>query len=368
MPLRRFLALLAAGVLVGAPTLLSSATNEVSTKTSAWPASVSDFSVMTYNVKGLPWPLAGDREPALVAIGHRLREMRTRGIQPRVVLLQEAFVKEAKSIGQVAGYSYMATGPTPAEIRSLPSLGSTFANGASWLKGEKSGSVIDSGLVVLSDYPIVRTRRFAFPEGACAGYDCLAAKGVVVAWIEVPGAGQPIAVANTHFNSRRSTHVPGQRADAAYAWQVAAAREFLSRTISPETPVVFGGDFNVGQIPRREKVVARQPMIGPGQTDGLPLAIARNETIPASLAEAEHIVARNKDKILSRSGSRTELEPVRAWVPFRLSTTANPLSDHAGFVIDYRLAVPSSGLPPAKGNRIARPATRPAQLLAQQDG
>ena len=64
------------------------------------PASTADaddasLSVMTYNVNGLPWPVAFGREAALERIGARLAEMRRGERQPRLVLLQEAFRDDA---------------------------------------------------------------------------------------------------------------------------------------------------------------------------------------------------------------------------------------------------------------------------------
>lgn len=39
-----------------------------------------DISVLTYNVRGLPWPLASDRGNALRAIGRELAQMRQSGV------------------------------------------------------------------------------------------------------------------------------------------------------------------------------------------------------------------------------------------------------------------------------------------------
>ena len=66
--------------------------------------------------------------------------------------------------------------------------------GRSFWRGERSGKVAGSGLQILSDYPIVAIRRQAFPEAACAGYDCLANKGIVMALLhrEQTGYGQVV--------------------------------------------------------------------------------------------------------------------------------------------------------------------------------
>ena len=300
------------------------------------PQNAEGLSVMTYNVKGLPWPAAWGRAPSLEAIGKSLAAMRERNSQPQVVLLQEAFTDHAKAIGRQAGYRHIAIGPRQAPAGDAAPLGASFAAQARWDRGERAGTVLDSGLVILSDYPIVRSRSLAFPQGACAGLDCLAAKGVLIAWIAVPGAPQPIAVINTHLNSRRSTHVASERADQAYVWQVDAIRRFVSANVDDATPVIFGGDFNTGEAPRRVAAFAR-PMLGAFEQDGLSTALSRQGGKNFARDEALHILERNKDKLLSRNGSEITLAPQGFSVPFGVRSPTARLSDHAGFVVVYRM-------------------------------
>ncbi|SLJ90247.1 endonuclease/exonuclease/phosphatase family protein [Novosphingobium mathurense] len=300
-----------------------------------WPGPAGPLSILSYNIKGLPWPIAFGRKEANSAIGQRLAAMRSSNAQPRIVLLQEAFGDIANKLGKDGGYRFVVNGPQFASSHEAQPLGRSFAKGAQWIKGEGAGSLIDSGLAILSDYPIIKVERYAFPEGACAGYDCLAAKGVIVAWIDVPGAGEPIAIVNAHLNSRGAAHVTSERADRAYSWQVAAVREFLSKALPNDTPVIFGGDFNTGDVSIRVASVA-QPLLHGAQVDGLRTVLAKGNVVSGSQDEARRIVVRNKDKILFRGGRRVGLLPERAWVPFPLATQ-EPLSDHAGFVIDFSL-------------------------------
>lgn len=329
----RIFALVATATLLGAPVTSSSSYDVALAHKSTWPARAGALSIMSYNIKGLPWPIAAGRDEAISAMGQRLAAMRLSNAQPHVVLLQEAFSDGANALGEAAGYRYVVTGPQFSGSNVPQPLGKAFAEDAQWIKGEESGSLSNSGLAILSDYPVIRIARYAFPEGACAGYDCLAAKGVLVAWIDVPGADEPIAVVDTHLNSRRATRVASERADRAYAWQVAAMREFLSRVLPSGTPVIFGGDFNTGQVPARVAAVS-QPLIDGTQIDGLRSVLAKGGVIKGSRTEAQRIVGRNKDKILFRDGVRVTLRPERAWVPFPITSQA-PLSDHAGFVIDF---------------------------------
>lgn len=300
------------------------------------PQNTEGLSVMTYNVKGLPWPAAWGRGLSLTAIGNRLADMRQRKTQPQVVLLQEAFTDDAKAIARQAGYRHIAIGPQQAPAADAPPLGESFAAAARWDRGELSGSYLDSGLVILSDYPIVRSRNFAFPQGACAGFDCLAAKGVMIAWIAVPDAPEPIAIVNTHLNSRRATHVASKRADQAYVWQVDATRRFVSENIAQDTPVIFGGDFNAGEAPRRLSALSR-PMLDASEQDGLSTALTSRDAPDSTRDEVLHILKRNKDKLLSRNGSGITLAPRDVSVPFGVRSPTEPLSDHAGFAIVYAI-------------------------------
>lgn len=331
----RALALFTAAALLGASAVSAPSHDVGLDGKSTWPAPAAAFSIMSYNVKGLPWPIAVGRDQAISAIGQHLAAMRAIGVQPRVVLLQEAFRDTAKALGRAAGYRFVVTGPQVASSDQLQPLGQAFADSAQWIKGEESGSLVDSGLAILSDYPVVRIERYAFPEGACAGYDCLAAKGVLVAWLAVPSAGEPVAVIDIHLNSRRATHVASERADRAYTWQVAAVRDFLSRVLPSDSPAVFGGDFNTGQVPARIAAVM-QPLIDGPQVDGLRTILAGGGVVSGSQDEAQRIIGRNKDRILFRGGTRVSLRPEQAWVPFPVASQA-PLSDHAGFVIGFSL-------------------------------
>jgi endonuclease/exonuclease/phosphatase family metal-dependent hydrolase len=299
------------------------------------PRNAAGLSVMTYNVKALPWPAAWERGPALTAIGQGMADMRELKSQPQVVLLQEAFTDDAKAIARQAGYRHIAIGPQQAPAAAAP-LGEGFAAAARWDRGELSESLLDSGLVILSDYPIVRSRNFAFPRGACAGFDCLAAKGAMIAWVAVPDAPRPIAIINTHLNSRRSTHVASKRADQAYVWQVDAVRRFISENIDQDTPVIFGGDFNAGQAPQRLAALAK-PMLDASEQDGLSTALTLRGIPDSTRDEMIQIVKRNKDKLLSRDGAGIGLAPRHASVPFGIRSAPAPLSDHAGFAIVYAM-------------------------------
>lgn len=287
-----------------------------------WPVADRDpslVSVMTYNVKGLPFPVATGRPKALAQIGRRLGALRRQGRQPDVVLLQEAFTPQAKAIARLAGYPYVVFGPSPDDASS-----------------KAAGRWVDSGLAILSDHPIRNVQRMTFAQDACAGFDCLAAKGVVLAWLDIPGRGRPLAIADTHMNARGASGVAVELADAAYARQAAAARRFIAAQLRPDTDVVFGGDFNLGTIPARIAALS--------DAGGI-VAEAQEATASASCTPCEQtmqddiaaIRKRAKDKQYFHAGAPGSLRLERLSVPFGSKDGADILSDHLGFVADYRL-------------------------------
>lgn len=291
----------------------------------------SGLSVMTYNVKGLPFPAAYGRAEKLAEIGKRLAALRRSGRQPDVILLQEAFTPEAKAIAAAAGYAHVAVGPQAADAPARTDDG--FGTDGSWLKGEAMGKWVDSGLMILSDYPIVQTRRMAFPADMCAGYDCLAAKGVLLAWVQVPGRERPIAIADTHLNARKASGVAIDRANTAYVRQVAATRAFIRAHVSPRSDLIFGGDFNTGHDQSRIAAEAADGGIIKGADEATRVAVmmAGASAVPAV------IIDRGKDKQYFRAGTDGRLKLRRIEVPFGSPHSGSTLSDHLGYVADYAL-------------------------------
>lgn len=289
------------------------------------------LSVMTFNVKGLPFPIARGRPQALAAIGHRLAELRRAGHQPGVVVLQEAFTNDAKAIARLAGYAHVALGPQHGDV--VPAS-DRDAKGRTWYKGEGVGKWLDSGLVILSDYPIVRTRTMAFPDAMCAGFDCLAAKGVQVAWIAVPGKAAPVAIANTHLNSRKASGVSRARADRMYRQQVSALRAFLNRTVAPRGDLILGGDFNIGGDPGR---LAATHASGGYVGTGLEASEAAHcaNCAPALRDDLAAIRERDKDKQFFRPAADHGLMLDGITVPFGARNGGNDLSDHLGYIAHY---------------------------------
>lgn len=297
------------------------------------------LSIMTYNVEGLPWPVALGRPAALAEIGHRFALLRQRGAQPHVVLLQEAFISDAKAVGAAGGYRYFAIGPQARDASAVPtaSIGSAFRADARWRKGEDDGKWVDSGLVILSDYPIVSTASMAFPRDVCAGYDCLAAKGALLARIEVPGTSRPVAVVDTHLNSRGASGVSVARANGAFAWQAQAVRRFVSTNVDAATDVILGGDFNIGHDPLRIGDADRDGGLLPGGNEAIATVVGRADRAGGLAGDLAAVRDRAKDKEYFRAATGTKLELRDVRVPFGMKAQGFQLSDHLGFVSDFDL-------------------------------
>jgi endonuclease/exonuclease/phosphatase family metal-dependent hydrolase len=303
------------------------------------------ISVMTYNVNGLPWPLALGRETAFAAIEGRLRTMRTAGRQPHVIVLQEAFTARAKRIATNSGYRFVANGPSSALSSAIrPTTADRgFAERASTLKGEKFEKFLDSGLQIASDYPIISIRRAAFPVFACAGYDCLANKGILLVKVKLPDRSMPITIATTHMNSKRSSGVSQARSLYAFQRQVDVINGFLAAHRDPRLPIIFAGDFNASSVQRRSYLFGRG--IASWSADaGRSVESALDRCLQATPPcwgkpppIARYIRARACDWQFYIPGLRGSIAAISVAVPFGRERSGEMLSDHVGYGITYRL-------------------------------
>lgn len=296
------------------------------------------LSVLTYNVHGLPWPFASGRSAAMAAIAARLRRMRSAGVQPDVVALQEAFGDDAKAIGRAAGYRYAAFGPD-VDLPSAPSPADrAFERRGSILRGEGVGKHLDSGLAIFSDYPILAVRRLAY--STCAGYDCLANKGALATLIAVPGQG-PVTIIDTHLNAARASGVTPERHRRAYVRQVRQLAAFEESLARPGSVVLLAGDFNVGHDPVRNAAFRLSLVAG-----RLPSTIAATVCGGCRVAQREDVrtsLRRRKDWLLYRAPNGAGVRPFAFSAPFGRLANGTMLSDHVGVMVRYRLSRTAAG-------------------------
>ncbi|WP_349254669.1 endonuclease/exonuclease/phosphatase family protein [Croceicoccus esteveae] len=294
------------------------------------------FSVLVYNVEGLAWPARSNRGPNLVRIGEALEYWRNLGNGPDIVLLQEAFSREAIAIAERSGYANALPGPSTRDRREIAAadVSADFKKARRRFKGERLGKRANSGLYILTDFPVLTAASQPFSRRACAGFDCLANKGILLARIQVPGTQAVIDVYNGHFNSRGATGVNVYRADRAHAFQVYESAIFLNETHRPANPIIYGGDFNTKHAQNRFDALR----------EGRQLEIAHRQCIIAEplckviiSQDGDEPWLDTQDLQFYSNSPRWKLEPIRVQAIFDTPADGAKLSDHDGLMVTYRI-------------------------------
>lgn len=296
-----------------------------------------ELAVLTYNVAGLPWPASSDRADAMGDIGRHIDALAASGIGVDVVLVQEGFINESEVIADRLGFDHRVTGGGRALS---PSRGG--CNGCppdprrqKWWKGEGIGAVVGSGLHIFSAHPIVAVRRMAFGGQACAGYDCLANKGAVLASIALPGLPQPVDIVTTHLNSTNAAGVPKEETHIAHERQVRRLASFWSATTHPDRPALIGGDFNIRGSHQRFLPLAKL-LQGATFVKNTCRSVG-GPTICDIAVRPETPWLTSQDLQAYRSGRDVTVTPVFAGTVLDKPVEGRLLSDHFGFLVRYRL-------------------------------
>ena len=317
------------------------------------------LTVMTYNVHGLPWPIVSDRTADLYAIGDRLAAMRRHGDAPQIVVLQEAFTATADGIAARAGYPYVLRGPTAGEVSSLANTGTP--DEMFRMRGEGWGAFLPSGLILMSEYPIVQSWHAAFPRADCAGFACLANKGALFARVAVPGVAVPVQIATAHMNSRLATDTPGTHADEAYVREAQSLNQFIQAHADGRQPLILAADLNVSWSPTRlASIEADRDFWLRGRDHavaGSIHAICSKPNLPCRLAEGFGSLQphrRNNDWQIFFDGRDMAVRLTSAALRFQPDPAGRTLSDHEALSVTYALQPVS-------------PATMPTVLAYKKD-
>ena len=297
---------------------------------------VATLSVLTYNLEGLGWPARSGRAKELKEIGARLNAMRADGSGPDVILFQEMFSPAAKRAVAASGYPAIVPGPRRTTPRT-GGQGERMPGSAKPLKGEVGIRMLGGGLAIASRYPIVDHAAEAYGRRACAGFDCLANKGVMLARIYLPGVPVPVDLYNTHMNSRGASGVAETRDREAHARQALRASEFIANTENLAHPLIFGGDFNMRHSEARwEEFSAYHP-----------LTLVHDTCInPASGCDVrmswdgDEPWMDTQDLQFFAEGAQVSLRPIRVEAMFDGRPDSPRLSDHDGFLVTYELRWP----------------------------
>ena len=303
-----------------------------------------DLSVLTYNVQDLPWPLAGDRSAPLTAIGSRLKTMRAAGSAPHLVVLQEGFSDKSVAMLRRAGYAYIWVGPSATVARNpAPQpLDTDFLANRSTLVGEAQAPGLSSGLVIASDYPIRSVVAAPFPADVCAGFDCLANKGVMLARIDVPGLAKPLDLVTTHLNAGRKSRTEKSHHLYAYRQQLEAVSQFLATHRTPGAPAIFAGDFNVSHSVDRlaslqfhQKRWALSSVTAMGKSKYQAECATAKDDCRDGLPIGANVPLIHTLDWQFKAGA--QLKPINRTILFGKETDGAMLSDHIGFAVRYRI-------------------------------
>jgi endonuclease/exonuclease/phosphatase family metal-dependent hydrolase len=298
------------------------------------------LSVLIYNVEGLPWPARRNRTPQLREITRQLGWLRRRGLAPDIVLLQEAFTFEAASIGRRVGYPNYVGGPQARDKapRSSPRTPADFVRQRSFWKGERFPKQLSGGIYLLSDYPVTALYKRPFKRYECAGYDCLANKGVMLARISIPGVPTPIDIFNTHMNSQGSSGVPRSRSLAAHRLQTDESADFIQATRERRNAFIFGGDFNMrGSLARFSHFRFRKPYDIVRHYCSVVVAdcdIRMSWDGDAPWLDTQDLQGFDDGEVV-------KVRPIRVEAMFDAPWNGRPLADHDGYLVSYRLTWPS---------------------------
>lgn len=312
-----------------------------------------ELTVLTYNVRGLPWPIATGRAKALKKIGAELAAMRKEGRQPDVVLIQEGFRSEVANLVKASGYRYWAQGPTRGEraAKKAPEDGRHYRRVRYVRFGEGWGKFTSAGLHVLTDEPIVEVRNA--PYRYCAGFDCLANKGAMLVRLAPSDLPQDLDIINTHMNSRGASRVPVKRSLRAHNLQTEELNAFITNHWKAEAPLLIGGDFNVRNAPERyEYQAAERPYVVVSEFCNHP----SNPCEGQPPVDGEQPWLRSQDLQAFASDGAVSVRPVRVEKVFGPQPGRRRLSDHDGYLVGYRFSwKATTTAPPAPPEPAAAP-------------
>ena len=296
-----------------------------------------ELDVLTYNVEGLPKFTRKARRDALERVGAHLASLRRAGNAPDVVLFQEVFSRRARAAVLAAGYPSLAPGPSAHQHPPRPAA-PRLPGRSNPRKGELGLKFASSGLVIAAEYPLVEMQAVPFRRGSCAGFDCLANKGIAFARMAIPGVPVPVDLYTTHMNSTAASRVAERRHLAAHNKQAREIGDYVGLNSPPALPVVFGGDFNMRGQPERFEHFIR--------LHRLRLVHVYCTRFPAGCDvrqswDGDAPWLDTQDLQLFSSGSAVTVRPVRVEAMFDGRADSPKLSDHDGFRVVYELSWPA---------------------------
>jgi len=314
-----------------------------------------ELSILTYNIAALPWPFLKKRAGPIKAIGEELRKLRDKGVGPDIVLIQEGFRSSTSLLVEASGYPNWVKGPERSDEadESRSHVPKAFKKRRNMFKGELLGRIMNSGLYVLSEWPITSKTIEPFYRGECAGFDCGANKGILWVEITIPDMPGHLQMLTTHLNSRGSSGASSERALKAHNLQFSHITKFLDKNWDAKQPFIFGGDLNIKNAPDRVEFMENQD-INSGTAVDVPdreadLATAyclENPDCDYNIPlDDERLGIEKQDWQGFSSGGQVSVVPISVDRLFHEPNEygfkirgRNTLSDHDGLLVTYRLS------------------------------
>jgi endonuclease/exonuclease/phosphatase family metal-dependent hydrolase len=263
---------------------------------------------MSYNIHGMV--LVKNDHSRYAKIGRALEARRRAGTAPEIVAVQEAFHKRTPELWREAKYPFVVKGPAARGLR------------------------ISSGLVILSEYPIVRAENLVYKD--CMDVDCMARKGAQRVAINVPGIPFPVDFINTHLQATYGSRVfpPPSWMRAARMRQVKTLIQFVGRHLSPGAMLLLG-DFNFREDTADYDKFTDELELG----DGALMCAARPDVCDGADEMSETSKSSVDHAFVSQEGqgSRWSAEPVYYRRTFRELVGGQPLSDHLAVESTWRM-------------------------------
>lgn len=270
------------------------------------------FSVLTYNIAGLPEPLSGSR-PA-----KNTKEISKRINTYDVVNVQEDFAYHADLLAHDE-HAYRTRPSVPPWV---PVPGVPFSD----------------GLNTLSDFRIRKLDRVAWDR--CTNADCLTPKGFTYLRLELPG-GRSLDLYNAHMNAGSGTEeMLRVRRD-----NVRQLSHYIAKH-SAGRAVIVTGDTNSRYT--RSGDAVRELRDGNGLTDAW-VQLVRGGSTPGIDDDAptckDSTGCELLDKVFYRSGPGVTLEATRYGNEYArfLDAKGEPLSDHNPPAVTFAFTVDGDG-------------------------
>lgn len=288
--------------------------------------------VLSYNINGLPAPIKKGKEPHYARIADVLNERRANGTQPHIVLIQEAFDGKSDIVAETTGYKYVLKGPGRKDESKRGDAHWVQKTRKAYASFSDPQKFMGSGLLILSDYPIIDARHKAFNSDECAGFDCMSNKSILLARIEIPGLGRPLDIINSHFNSRSAAKAPKKAVFKAHSRQTNTLKWFLDKTHTGN-PIIVAGDFNT----KEERRYSYFTEIIGFKDAGVECLDAIGRCAVGEGTRVEELLFKTNDKHFYADGDGVQVQPRRMERNFDEMLNGKPLSDHLGYEVVYSL-------------------------------